>query len=156
MNVREYLNQKSENGIESSIKTLEQLRDAINASEEWLTVAEDAIEANGWKSLTGSQYGICEDRSEWRSLQFNCNMEAEIVDMDYWRISGDDEVYYTLAQAQSRIQDMTASDRQSWNIWLAGETPCITHFIGEKEVEAVEIMFSDDYEEVTFGSAFAY
>jgi len=59
------------------MKTLEELRDYINSHENWELIVNEIIEQNGWIDDCGETYGICHD--EKRKLQFNSNMEAEIV-----------------------------------------------------------------------------
>ena len=60
------------------ITTLEALRDYINSNEDWQLEVNNVIEVNNWIDNTGTEYGICNDGL--RSLIFNSDMEAEIVD----------------------------------------------------------------------------
>lgn len=59
------------------MKTLEELRDFINNHEDWSLTVNDIIESNGWIDDCGDTYGICHENN--RRLQFNSNIEAEIV-----------------------------------------------------------------------------
>ena len=61
------------------MKTLEELRDFINSNDDWNWRVTDIISENNWIDETGSDYGICNDGK--RRLQFDSNMEADIVDM---------------------------------------------------------------------------
>lgn len=61
------------------MKTLEELRDYINANEDWQIEVNEIIEQNGWTDDTGETFGICNDGK--RRLQFNENMIAEILDI---------------------------------------------------------------------------
>ena len=61
------------------MKTLEDLRDFINENEDWNLQVNEVIEANEWDDEAGTDYGICNDGT--RRLQFNSDMEAEIVDI---------------------------------------------------------------------------
>ena len=43
------------------IKTLEELADYINVSDEWPTDIEDIIKANGWHNDCGNENYVCHD-----------------------------------------------------------------------------------------------
>lgn len=43
------------------MKTLEELRDYINANEDWMPEVNEVIRSNGWIDETDEKYGICND-----------------------------------------------------------------------------------------------
>lgn len=61
------------------MNTLEELRDYINANEDWQIEVNEIIAQNGWTDDTGEAFGICNDGK--RRLQFDENMIAEILDI---------------------------------------------------------------------------
>lgn len=61
------------------MKTLEELRDYINANEDWMPEVNEVIRSNGWIDETDEKYGICNNGKN--RLEFDSNMNAEIVSM---------------------------------------------------------------------------
>lgn len=58
------------------IKTLDELANYINEADEWPTDVEDIIEANGWVSDTGKQWGVCHNDREAVILDDEGNAEV--------------------------------------------------------------------------------
>lgn len=64
------------------MKTLEELRDFINSTEDWDLSVNDIIEKNGWTDETGEEYGICSDNK--RRLYFRVegsDLVADIIEL---------------------------------------------------------------------------
>lgn len=65
--------------MEITISTLEAFAALINANEEWNTIYDDIIAANGWKDETGKEFGICSNGRE--RLEFDENAVAVVNDI---------------------------------------------------------------------------
>lgn len=95
------------------MKTLEELRDFINDHEDWSLTVNDIIESNGWIDDCGDTYGICHD--EKRKLEFNSNMEAEIViTNDRERIGAQlRELRESKGMTQQKLADMVGRQKST-------------------------------------------
>ena len=95
------------------MKTLEELRDFINNHEDWSLTVNDIIESNGWIDDCGDTYGICHESN--RKLQFNSNMEAEIViTNDRERIGGQIKaIREKKGLTQQKLADMTGKQKST-------------------------------------------
>lgn len=95
------------------MKTLEELRDFINNHEDWSLTVNDIIESNGWIDDCGDTYGICHESN--RKLQFNSNMEAEIViTNDRERIGGQIKaIREKKGLTQQKLADMAGKQKST-------------------------------------------
>lgn len=96
-----------------TINTLEELRDFINTQENWSLTVNDIIESNGWIDDCGDTYGICHESN--RKLQFNSNMEAEIVtNNDRERIGSQiKEIRESKGMTQQKLADMSGKQKST-------------------------------------------
>ena len=77
-----------------TISTMEELAEYINEADEWPADVEDIIEANGWVSDTGSEWGVCHDDNQ--KVVLNERGEAEVLDTGHYAICmavGDRQTY---------------------------------------------------------------
>lgn len=95
------------------MKTLEELRDFINNHEDWSLTVNDIIESNGWIDDCGDTYGICHESN--RKLQFNSNMEAEIIiTNDRERIGGQIKaIREKKGLTQQKLADMAGKQKST-------------------------------------------
>ena len=60
------------------VRTLAQLVEFINESDEWSLDVADIIESNGWQDITGEERGVCIDAEGNEMVVINDNGQAEI------------------------------------------------------------------------------